>query len=187
MTFFANSGIAWPKYEEDSRRAGTMSLDAISQVWQLFASLEARSERFDGNVDGSSVSHSADSFQKAAGTYYRMADGLEDVFIDHLSGAEVELAGINLPNRRFYDGPYSDWLGDLFSRGSIPIGRVYKELAQRAEHLSSSIRAIEIRRDNSILAPQVFQIMKQLETLAILGRIVAVLNLRRPEENKGNR
>lgn len=180
MTFFANSGVSWPKYENDTKRAGTLSLNAFSQIWKLLAELESRSEALHGSAD---FTNSAESLKDAANTYDRMAEDLRDVSIAPLTPAEFELAGINLPSRRFYsdDRYLSDSFFGLFIEGSVVLGRLYKELSQRTAILASSMRAFEIQRSNADLVPQAFQFMKQIEVLATLGRVIAVLNQRNPQ------
>jgi hypothetical protein len=180
MTLFANSGVAWPTLEEATRLAGARSLDAFSQIWQVLADLEGRRERSFGTSD---LLPSAESLQEASSAYARIAEELRGVIIDRMTPAELDIAGINVPSRRLlYSDPdyWSHSFFRLFLENGVQLGSLYRELAQRTANLASSIRAFEVRRPNADLAPQAFQLMQQLETLAILGRAVAVLNQRRP-------
>lgn len=86
MTFFANSGVAWPRYEEEMRQAGAKSLDAISQTWRLFADLEGRRE--DVHVDTPTLFRSAESLQEASSSYSLIAGHLRGVIVDPITPAE---------------------------------------------------------------------------------------------------
>lgn len=178
MSFFANSGVAWPQHENDTRRAGAQSLEAFSKVWHALADMERRGESTFSDVE---LSDTANSLQSAVQIYTQLAEEFRNINLDPMTPAEFDLAGLNLSMREFYDArlylaPESFYV--LFLESRINLGKLYKELAQRTKNFASSLRAFEAQRSNVDLSPQVFQFMKQLEALAILGRVVAVLNQR---------
>lgn len=173
MTFFANSGTTWPHYDGQTRRAGTQSLEAASRLWKIFAALESGDSR---NISREDIIACADQLQEAAGIYGRIGDALSNATVSGLTPAELELAALQLPYR-YGEDPF-------FDRSSLPIGKLYLDLSQRALILASLVRTFQLsdeRRPHEIddLAPQVFLMMRQWEALAILGRVIAVLN-RRP-------
>ena len=171
MTFFANSGVAWPKFEQETREAGTESLDAASRIWKILAALEDRDGR---NVEREEFTKCAKSLQHASDIYNKVAIELRYEKVASITPAELDLAALHHP---YYDG--NIFFYKMFIEDSdISVGRLYDELAQRTAHLAASIRAFEVERDNADLAPQAFQLMKQWEILAVLGRVVAVLNRR---------
>jgi hypothetical protein len=168
MTFFANAGVAWPRFEEATRLAGAQTLAAFSQIWRVLADLEGRGER---SLGASDLLTSAESLQEASGAYARIGEELRHVIIDPMTPGELDMAGI--PDY------WSRSVFGLFLEDGVQLGGLYGELAQRTANLASSIRVLEVRRANANLALQAFQLMQQLEVLAILGRAVAVLNRRR--------
>lgn len=181
MTFFANSGITWPKFERETREAGAHSLDAASRIWKLLAYLE---DRYDRNFDQDEIANCASSLDLASNIYSDIADQLKYEIIPGVTAAELDLASVNFPIRHsIYGSPrryQQSFFYALFLDDDISLGRLYLELSQRSAHLAASVRALDIKRESKDLAPQAFQLMKQWEILAILGRIVAVLNRRIP-------
>ncbi|WP_321870688.1 hypothetical protein [Burkholderia ubonensis] len=181
MTFFANSGVAWPKVEYLTRDAGTRSLDAASQIWKLLADLEALDQR---HPEQSDIFRCVQNLELASKSYYEIANLLGNEMVSSMTPAEIELAAVTIPPRyayypeRFFypnDRFYDLFLGD----GDISVAALYREMAQRMSALAIAIRTFDVDHDERAnLAPQAFQMMKQWEMLATLGRIIAVLGRR---------
>jgi hypothetical protein len=180
MTFFANSGVAWPNLEKQTQEAGAKSLDAGSRIWKILAHLENRQEQ---HLDRREIIICAESFQRASDLYSEIAGRLRYEKVDRITPAEIDLAAVNIPARPYYYDERFYYGDSLFYemflyRSEVSLGDLYRELAQRTTHLAASLRAFEIERENEDLAPQAFQLMKQWEILATLGRVVAVINRR---------
>jgi hypothetical protein len=176
MTFFANSGIAWPNYAVATQHAGTQSLEAFSEIWRLLAALEARGDQSVAYVD-IDLTKSAKSLESAGLTYETIAQTLRNVTIAALTPAEYELAG--LTPFVVYPSYLDASIYSLFAGKEIRPSQLYQELAQRTNTLAAFMKAFEPKRSNPDLVPQAFQFMRQLEVLSTLGRIIAVLNQRK--------
>lgn len=184
MTFFANSGVAWPKVEYLTRSAGTRSLDAASQIWKMLADLEApdADQRYPERGD---LFRCAEMLESASTSYYEIADDLGNETAPRMTPAELELAAVSIPPRyayypeRFFR-PTDPFYDLFFGEPDISVAALYHEMAQRASTLAGAIRTFDVEHDKRTdLAPQAFQMMKQWEMLATLGRIIAVLGRRR--------
>ena len=179
MTFFANTGITWPELKQETLDAGAASLQAASLLWRVFAGLEYREmsperRELEGEIR-KDLSACAESLRMASKIYRRVADKLQEETLSPLTPAELDLASLRAPFR--YDG---DPLFDLYSsQPRISVGALYLELSQRTANLAAAVATFEIDHGGFDLAPQVFQMMRQWEALAALGRVVAVLNRRR--------
>lgn len=173
MVFFANSGIAWPRFEEKTRHAGASSLEAAGSLWKVFAALEGG--RLEGLVTDELV-EVANTLEVAATTYADVAVALKGVSVKGLTDREFELAG--LPPRRYRYHEEIFWFWEVTDRRQLPIGHLYLELSRRLEILSRAVRGFEPMHERRDLAPQVFDMMAQWEMLAVLARIIAVLNRR---------
>ena len=188
MTFFANSGVAWPDHESETASAGTQSLEAISQIWKLLSDLESRR---DGSPIPTEVGPIIEKLTGAAVVYSRIARSLEEVRPQVVSLAELELAGVQ--GYSFFD----PGLARIFRRcltsirlsddNELKIGYLYSELAQRSDNLARSLRLVEVSRSNLDLAPQMFQIMSQIESWSELGRVIAVVNRRKGDSVERSR
>lgn len=186
MTFFANAGIVLPELGQQTADAGASSLRAISTLWNAFANLEGG--HWDSDVDTKALLENAGALWNASRIYHEIAIQTRDTTVDQITPAELDLAGVNVP-WSFFDESFRWWSGTffaLFLDDPINIGNLYNEVAQRNETLASTIsgfasstRTFGIEQKYDYLAPQAFQIMKQIEALAILGRIISVLNRRK--------
>lgn len=170
MTLFANSGVAWPKQEEETSRAGGNVLDAGSTLFQVLASMER------GNYysDRDNLVRSADLLSSAARSYADVAEKLSDEFVDSLSPSEMEEA--SLPMRRSFDDP----LFALFlDKRRVSLHQLYSELSHRTARLSLLISIFDPKLGPALIAPQVFQMMNLWDSMTILARAIAVMGRRR--------
>ncbi|TCG08843.1 hypothetical protein BZM27_09335 [Paraburkholderia steynii] len=172
MTFFANSGVTFPKFEEDTHAAGSEALEAAASIWRMFAALERNEGQ---SIQRSEVDDCAQMLLRAASTYHYIATELRNVHVRTLTPAEFQQAAI--PHHFTYD---VEPLNSMIFSPQINMGDLYREIAQRAELLSSTLKIIPFDRDIADLAPQVFNTMRQWEYLSYLGRVVSVLNRRPP-------
>jgi len=180
MTFFANSGVAWPKLEQITQKAGQRSFEAASELWGVLASIEGSQadSKPDGGYTAERIYRLSNSLKEVARQYREVAEQTDDRYASSLSLAEFELAAI-LPSgryeRRLYDLPYYRYFDE-----DVSVRDLYRELATRLEILAAQLAALEpTSREKEDLAPQVFQIMLQWEQLAVLGRLIAVMNRRK--------
>jgi hypothetical protein len=175
MTFFANSGVAWPNVELITRQAGEKALQGGSRLWQFLAGLEGRSPDSRGESDerGDRITNT-ELLRDAAQGYRAVIDQIDGGLVAELSLAEMELANIGPYPFYYYGFPYPDF----DRRGPVSVRDLYNELALRLEVLASHIISFEPQRDKRDLAPQTFLLMRQWEALATLARIIAVLNRR---------
>ena len=173
MTLFANSGVAWPNYEAETRTAGTQTLAAGAGLLRIFAAIEEhRAFELEGERE-----QCVGALTDAARTYTAVAKQLSGEAIEGLSPSELELAA--LPRYRYYNG---DTFLDLFvGQSRIAIAQLYAELANRAGRLASAVRVLEPRNEASDLAAQVFQMMNLWESMMIIARVIAVLGRRSSE------
>ena len=181
MTFFANSGIAWPKLEQQTREAGADSLEGGSQLWMLFARLE-RGAPEPGNRDA--IAQAAEQLDRASNVYRSIAAQLDGQIVDGLSPSELELAAVRV-RPTSYD---EEWALDRLERmRHIPIAESYRELSRRLRTLASNLRAFAPNREDTDLAPSVFGMMRQWEMIASLARIIAVVSRRSNISRSGPR
>lgn len=173
MTLFANSGVAWPKHEQQTQDAGKKSLEAASRLFKVLAAIEGKSELI-GAEDLEACSRALDS---AAQTYGLVADQLAgEADVPALSPAELELAALPT-SRRYYDEPFSEL---FLNRNRISIRDLYLELSQRASRLSSATKVLNPNHPATDLAASIFQMMQLWESMAIIARVIATLG-RRPK------
>jgi hypothetical protein len=170
MTFFANSGIAWPNLEQITAEAGAKSLDGASDLWAMLSIMESPDGASFGERPEGRAKDAARKFEEAAMLYSKIIDEVDDTALPEFTRGELELAAVE--NRR-YDPAY------IFEfRGGASARDLYREIRMRLETLASGIASLDLRGKRADAAPQVFQIMRDWESLAVLGRIVAVANRR---------
>jgi hypothetical protein len=169
MTFFANAGISWPNVEAQLREAGTQALDAGAHFWGFIAAMERWSP--DGHEDFEVAEHLRDicigKLLRAADIYSNNLKSIGDIQVRQLDQAEIELVdGLRPPSDRFR----------IVGR-SFNMRQLYEVLIQRIRELAQQLAHLEVRRRKEI-TPLVFQNMQQWERIAMLARLIAVLNLR---------
>lgn len=174
MTLFANSGVAWPRHEKETKEAGKKSLEAASQIFRILADMESRSES--DQVSQFDLNQSAEHLELAGKTYQRVAESLSGETTPRLTGSELELAGVNGQWRRFVDEDLYDLRFPY--RGQIPIGELYRDLSHRLARLANAVRHLNVRGETFDVAPQVFHILRQWELISTLSRIIATLGRR---------
>ncbi len=168
MTLFENSGIDWPDLEKETRKTGGNVLNAISELFSVFASIEM------GDSSFRDLSHIEESLANAGYSYALVAKQLSEEFADSLSPSELELA--SLPIQRL---PYDDPLFALFlNTPRVSMHQLYFELSQRTARLRTAIRVFNPNLEATDLAPQVFQMMSLLDSMIIIARVIAVIGRR---------
>jgi hypothetical protein len=91
MTFFANSGVAWPNSYQSTREAGQRALEAGARLWQLLGIIEGRDP---ASVDGTDEQRLmiAAMLKEVSGRYREIANKeLNDSSVPGLSLAEMDL------------------------------------------------------------------------------------------------
>lgn len=172
MTFFANSGAAWPDFDNETREAGSDALRAASRLFNIFANLESGESL---TITRNDVETCARDLEGVAKTYESIARRLGPAAISGVMITDEEVAE--------WFGPFpfvESWPRDWITGGSILIGAVFEELSHRARNLVSAIRAVEPNVKGRDLAPSVFRILAQWEALERLARFVAVVNRNKP-------
>src|SRR6266566_5290793 len=106
MTFFANSGVAWPDFEKDTRDAGAGALRAASRLLQAFADLESGKTV---SISEDDVEFCAEALNGAAKTYSRIAYQLRDATVSRPLLTDCELVDWFGP---FY--PHQPWPPEWF-------------------------------------------------------------------------
>ena len=173
MTLFANSGIAWPKFEQQTQEAGRKSLEAASSLFKVLAAVEGKTNV----VSIEELESCSRALDSAANTYALVAEQVSVDSVPTLSPSELELAAIPI-HCRHYDEPFNE----LFLQGSnILIRDLYLELSQRAFRLSAAVRIFNPKNNAVDLAASVFQMMQLWETMAVLARVIATLGRRKPK------
>jgi hypothetical protein len=172
MTFFANSGVAWPDVENETRQAGADSLRAASRLFDIFANLESGDTL---SVSEDEAVFCAEALKRTANTYQRIGTELRDATVPTNVLTQSEFADW------FGPFPYVEetWLHDWSLGSSIPVGAMFRELSKRADTLAATIRDLKPDIKAWDLAPTVFRIMKQWEALERLARFVAAVNRRK--------
>src|ERR1700748_3719053 len=99
MTLFANSGVAWPKQEPETKDAGAKSLDAAAALFRILATLEAESES--PQALEYALARCVDSLTEAARIYANVGDSLGGEVVRPLTPSEFELAAIPRYQRRY--------------------------------------------------------------------------------------
>jgi len=166
MTIFGNSGIRWPNHEVESAKAGSQSLQAASELFNILASIEAGGARA---VQGETLESSAQGFERAAEAYERIARKLTGEPIGIISPSQFEMA--------FAGDSWRDY-GDYRLRGRREfdsVGELYFELAHRLRRLAALMKALNLNADAHDLAPQAFQAMGLFSSASALARLIAVL------------
>jgi hypothetical protein len=183
MTFFANSGVAWPNSYQTTREAGQRALEAGAYLWHFLGILEGRDPAAPGPVDNEERLIAANMLKEVSMRYYDIADKeIGDMLVPELSPAEMELA--NIPQQRWFDYRGTRYPYEYPYPGigrPVPVRELYRDLALRLQTLSSHLSSLESRQAKEDLAGQAFLLMGQWEAVAILARIIAVLNRRQPE------
>jgi hypothetical protein len=173
MMFFANSGVAWPKLEQQTRQAGSDSLEAASHLWRFIARLERRQSE---PIDLDDLLQCIEQLDRASRAYSKIASELTGEIVGGLTDSEFEAVGLRRGPYAYYD----DWSLRSFLEEDVgvPIGYLYLDLSRRIELLASALRVFEPNREDRDLVPSVFGMMRQWERIATTGRIIAILNRR---------
>lgn len=172
MTLFANSGVAWPKFEQQTQEAGTKSLDAASHFYKLLSLIENKAQ-FIGTDELNSC---ARAFDSAGKIYASVADELvHEPDVSSMSPAELELAALPI-YRRYYEEPVEEL---FLLRRKISIRDLYLELSQRCAQISAYVRILNPEKSSEDLASTIFQMMRLWESMSMLARAIATLS-RRP-------
>lgn len=171
MTFFANSGVAWPNLQLDTAVAGQMSLEAASDMWALVAMLENPRGAVTSFNLTDRAADAGNKFKEAADQYRKIAARVDDKALPALSPAELDLASL--------DGDTAREFGqDSVQSRLMPSPRsLYEQLAKRLETLASRLMGLNFQKADD-LHPGVFKLMRDWESLTTLGRLIAVANLR---------
>jgi hypothetical protein len=177
MTLFANSGVAWPKHEPETKDAGAKSLDAASGLFRILATLEAGPQS-PQSLDYE-LARCVESLNEAARIYASVGDSLAGEVVRPLTPSEFELAALPRYQRRYIDDDFYDRRFPY--RGAMPIGELYADLAHRLSRLASSIKTLKTSERSFDLAPQVFEILKLWESVSTLSRLIATLGRRDPQ------
>jgi hypothetical protein len=176
MTLFANSGVAWPRHEPETKDAGAKSLEAASGLFRILGTLEADSQA--AQPMEFEIGRCAESLNEAAQIYTRVAESLAGELVSPLTPSEIELAAVPRYQRRYIDDDFYE--PPFRYRGPVPIGELYRDLAHRLSRLASAVRMLNTSERNFDLAPQVFEILKLWESVSTLARLIATLGRRSP-------
>jgi hypothetical protein len=175
MVFFANAGIAWPKLEDISRRAGESALHAGAHLWRMFAILEGAKNGIDDGKGSEAQRQCVASLKEASDLYQKVMTSIDDRHVV-IRPSDLELAAVDVQSYSGFE-PFS--LTKTFYFGdSIRMRDLYSELMQRIGMLANDVELFDIKRKTIQVAPSAFRMMRQWETLAILGRLIAALNRR---------
>ena len=169
MTFFANAGINWPNVEAQLREAGTHALDGGAHFWGFITALERSSP--DGGEDFRFAEQVRDicirRLLEAADIYSANLKSIGDINVRQLDQSEVQLIdGLRPPSDRF-----------LIEGRSLNVRQLYELLIRRIREFAEQVSNLDVRRPKE-LTPRVFQSMQHWERIAVLARLIAVLNLR---------
>jgi hypothetical protein len=153
-------------------QAGAQSLDAGSDLWAIFRDLEGYGSPPD-IVNRAQAT--ANKLRNAAELYRGVLAQVGDESIAPLSPAELEVAAFDLFEFDFSYYP--------FARRNILSGldtprEFYQELITRLQTLAASLANLNLFGSKESLAPTAFQIMRLWERLAVLARVIAVINRR---------
>jgi hypothetical protein len=171
MTFFSNSGVKFPNLEQPTRDAGQRALGAASDLWRLFAVIEGREEDKEHN-EAEIIRACSEKLMQSAAIYRTILNQIPDEYVSPLTPAEMELAGIwqywqfRLPEHRDY------FMYHLNARN------LYRDVILRLETLDAQLRTTVVGGNKRDLMRPVFSMMEQWEQLALLGRIIAIVNHR---------
>lgn len=168
MTFFANSGVKFPNLEQPTREAGQRALEGAADLWRLFANIEGRIGETKPHEQSMRQVATA-NLEQALAIYRGIINDIPPQSVT-LSPAEIELIG-GYDVRFLHEWPHPAWQWDL--------RELYLELIKRLEILIGQLRSTEITAEKQHLVQPVFSMMKQWETLALLGRIISVVNQKR--------
>ena len=177
MTLFANSGVAWPRHEPETKDAGKKSLEAASDLFRILAALEGDSQT--SQLTDFDLVRCAESLDQAAQSYARVGDSLAGEVVKPLTRSEFELAAVPWYWRRHIGDDFDE--PPFLYRGRVPIGDLYRDLSYRLSRLASAIRALKTSENSFDLAPQVFEMLKLWESVSTLARLIATLGRRIPQ------
>ena len=189
MTFFANFGNHEKNLAAQTAIAGTDSLQGASEMFRLFAGLEARESGEDSRrewLEDGSLGRSIEVLERAAKLYVEISGQVDSEWLDELAHDEIELAGVLNSNRFYRDDRIWGFLRERKRRDTR--SELYRELSRRADMLASSLRTLDVKREGRDLSGPVFQCMQQWENMASLARVIAVVNRRiaaRERESSG--
>jgi hypothetical protein len=167
MTFFSNSGVRFPNLEGQTRIAGHRALSGAADLWRLFAVLEGR-EGPPFEDERHLREQCIENLREAVGIYKHIVDNIPSEHVE-LSPAEYELAAVGPGFLEYIRQPFPPYLN---------LRSLYIEVIRRLEILISQLQAFETDREKETLVQPVFTMMRQWESLAAIGRIIAVLNRR---------
>ena len=176
MTLFANSGVAWPRYESETKEAGKKTFEAASGLFRILAVLEGEVQS--PQISEFELTRCAESLDQAARVYARVGETLAEETVKWLTPSEYELAGLPRYSRRFVEDDY--YVSPFLYRGEVSIGDLYRDLSHRLTRLAAAIRNLRVEGPNVDLAPQVFDVLRLWETVSTLARLIATLGRRSP-------
>lgn len=168
MTFFANSGVAWPKVEHETSQAGAEALSAASDIFSALAKIE-RGEDTDVAFP-TTMSDAGIKLQRAIDIYKHILLTFGDRVLPPLSPAEYELASIE---------PY--WTYDELWRPDLGLNtahQLYSELIMRLTAVRSRALHFPTNKPKYDVAINAFELMLEWEKAARLARVISVFNRR---------
>ena len=175
MILFANSNPTPRDLRMKTQAAGALVLHTISEVWKYAAALERDEGK---NVPQSNVSDTATNLDNAATEYFDVAKAFQKVTVFGLTSAEREIARVPLDL-----GGDAEALSTMIAASEVKMETLYFDVGQRLQDLAAGLRSLPFDRDVADLAPQVFGMMRKIELLSSLGRVIAVLNRRSPDKS----
>jgi len=183
MTFFANAGLKWPKFEDQSRDAGQTAMSAASDIWRLFSILEGIKESpADRPWELKDLQDkSAADLRRASKTYANMAASIGAEYVRPLSSAEFEVAALA---PEFQDNAFAFGFRASRFHDELQPRRSYQALADWLSAIADQIEALDLTQGQmQKLSSQVFRIMRRWEVASNLARAIAVLNRRQPGQD----
>lgn len=168
MTFFANSGIRFPGQESQTKSAGEKVLRGGSELFKMIGELE-RGVLFSTELD--KFRSIGASFKAAAKVYARVASALPDERIE-----------IGLDDHYFAQTEDGD-----HHRRRVRPRELYFDLARLLEILGRDVdiflSTVEMAEHGSDVFVEmrmlsVFRLMRQLERISVLSRLIATVNRR---------
>lgn len=181
--FYANSGNSFPKLATQTTEAGAASLEAASEMFRLFAGLEARDRSDNGRepVSRDSIDKCIDKLAQASKTYAEISEEVGPGEVKALGLDELDLARVD-----FNYNYARRWLISEYRSDKLSIGDLYAELSRRSSRLASDLRVFAVERESRDLAGPVFELMYQWENMTAIARVVAVINRREPNSEREN-
>ncbi|MCK1283738.1 hypothetical protein IVB41_07265 [Bradyrhizobium sp. 44] len=168
MTFFANSGVSWPKLEFETSDAGAKAFSAASDIFEALAKMESSPDM--EIALPASMSNAATKLQDAIRIYRNILPQIDNRTLPPLSPAEYDFASIE---------PYwsRDDLHSPENRLNTP-QKLYSELIIRLEAVYSRVADFPNHRVKQALSFSAFELMLEWEKVARLARVISVFNRR---------